>query len=580
MRDGTIAREAPGYLTWYAMEINPFQLFLAELLHIWNGPCPPPAWTIGYGMEAASREQLPLGIESPMPSLLSRIADMEACDVGMVLEETSIRKNSKCVDAAAMREITAKMPDFKKFKSSTTTLGGLQACVTAAKLRPGGLLWWIREEPLSDSDSGEVIACLFERLALVCEWDFSGITHSLPSRSPLFPKHLYLFRREPGNESRMFNKPWRVSLSGQLRSHVEIPAFLAEAFDFGKSQTGVRGHWQLHAAQSVLPQKEWAARWPVLMERETIARIEDLKSGSVPLASIATVRPPSAGMPLPGEIHFTAGKNIHSPKILLKDGFVIAPSDPSWKGPIRHYLCSERVHEWIGLNAEHRGDSILLEQQLVKFIPVHRLLLDVLHAHENAQIPSSWVQAELRRSPENASGLVLQETGGPERRHLAAWLFVEASRMLEDYYSTNKNLLKLIRADGSVNWRELISIMPLSERTHAAAHPSVKLQGSLPGGQPITRCERIRSPSDGLLLATESGANLMLLTGNKLLADMLSCQCDGAGAPTWSELATCLWLPRDIAYCEQMASDILLMHGRKMAEAHRLEEAVAALSSF
>src|SRR5690606_14325229 len=103
----------------------------------------------GTGLEVHSRDQLSLALGSPKPSLLSRIADMEACDLAFVLEERIIRSGMRSPEGQRLREQLEALAYFKKLRSAGTTLGDLQACISLSKLRPGGLLWWAREEPLS-----------------------------------------------------------------------------------------------------------------------------------------------------------------------------------------------------------------------------------------------------------------------------------------------------------------------------------------------------------------------------------------------------------------------------------------------
>ncbi|MEO5969588.1 MAG: hypothetical protein ABIQ95_06645, partial [Bdellovibrionia bacterium] len=224
LRDGRWIKTGPTSLSWIGLESSPFQLMVAELLHVWWGPISPPLWTTGTGLEVHNRDQLALGLAmaSPKPSVISRIAEMEACDAAFVLEEQSIRGQARTSTGLRFRELVDSLPYFKKLRSAGTSLGGLQACVALSKLRPGGLLLWAREEALCTKDGTEMLNFLLDRAKLVCEWDFSELEHSLPMAIPLYPRHLYLFQRESNIETRLSHRPTRHSVHGQMRSHVEL----------------------------------------------------------------------------------------------------------------------------------------------------------------------------------------------------------------------------------------------------------------------------------------------------------------------------------------------------------------------
>jgi hypothetical protein len=212
LRDGSLVRMGPPDLTWIGLESSPFQLMIAELMQLWWGPTAPPFWSVGTGLEVHTRDQLAFALSSSKPSVVCRIAEMEACDAAFLLEEHTIRTQGRNTHAARLREQLEKLPYFKKLRSPGTSLGALQACVALSKLRPSGTLLWAREEALCSKEGTEVLNFLLDRAKLCCEWDFSELEHSLPSAIPLYPKHLYLFQKEPNLESRLSHRPTRHSI--------------------------------------------------------------------------------------------------------------------------------------------------------------------------------------------------------------------------------------------------------------------------------------------------------------------------------------------------------------------------------
>lgn len=257
LRDGSIVRAGPSDVNWIGLESSPFQLMLAELMQIWWGPCPPPFWSIGTGLEVHSKDQLALALCSAKPSILSRIAEMEACDAAFVFEEQTVRAQSRNIHSTRFKEQVESLPYFKRLRSAGTSLGDLQACVAISKLRPGGILIWSRQEALSAKEGAEMLNFILNRAKLTCEWDFSELQHSLPSSSPLYPKHLYLFQKESHIEARLSHRPIRHSIQGQMRSHIELELVLEDALQSICQTIQPRGQWTILSHSSPSSQKDW-----------------------------------------------------------------------------------------------------------------------------------------------------------------------------------------------------------------------------------------------------------------------------------------------------------------------------------
>jgi hypothetical protein len=611
LRDGTNLRTSPDNLIWVGLDSSPFSIMVAELMMLWWGPSAPPLWSLGTGLEAHSREQLSLGLASPKPSLINRISDMEACDFAFVLEENAVRTQGRSTDALRMREQLESLPYFKKLKAPLTTLGTLQACVSLSKLRPGGLLWWAREEPITSEEGQEALSFLLERARCIAEWDFSELGHQLPATAPLFPKYLYCFVREAQIEARLTHRPLRISLHGQVRSHIELPSMLEDALLSAvrpaTEPLPPRGHWQIHCNVSPTPQKDWSERWPEPASQNVIRSLERLRVASLPLASATTIRhTPDGG---PGQSHFwsvhaslkgfwirpevdESGRKLvalplpHAGKEQKGSGMMVLVPDASWISPLCRYLESSCVREWLDHRAERRGDRWILNEQVVRWIPVPKLLLarlggggaDVVSALNAEQVDrASQLPLDPRRLREELARWNLEEEALKEVR---ASVFIRAANALEDLQTSKRHLLAMISNTGEIRWRELLGVLPKGECMQASLHPRLQMRGQLPPHVPIDRIERVQMPAPGFLLSTESGFSLHISSDSQLLLDMLADQLNGMTHPTWNELARYLTLPRRLEAAEETAGDLLRSHGSVVLEARGLRELLSDCQFF
>jgi hypothetical protein len=603
LRDGTMVRTGPSGLNWAGMEASPFQLMIAEMMQLWWGPQTPPLWAIGSGLEAHTRDQLSLGLNSPKPSLLSRIADMEACDVSFVLEERIVRSQSRNAEAQGLRDQLDTLPYFKKLKTAGTSLGDLQTCVTLSKLRPGGWLWWGREEPLSPQDGNEVLSFILDRAKLACEWDFSHLEHSLPVSLPLFPKYLYLLVREPNVEERLSHRPMRVNLTGQIRSHIEIPLMLEDSLVALERQPQARGQWQIHVQTSPTCQKDWADRWPDPECQNTLRSLEKLRTVSDALANVCTVRPIPAGFKLshgaadglwiqsrPINKEETKRELVirHLSEVPQDDsphlGFAVLVPQSSWLAPLTAYLSSSTVKNWLDHHAERKGEAWVLNEQVLRWIPLPRALLKALQ--NNIHMTPEWTQvvddaAFDAKKAKLLLGLITNQLSQPADEasfELRMAIFVKIVQTLEEFKENRKALLSVVDAKGKIQWNSLLRVLPLSELVTLTTHPLIHVSGNLPPHLPIAKIEKVKSPSPGILLATELGFFIHLACDGSVVTDMLWEQLSEAKHPTWSEVVLSVKLPRRVEFAQSTAQEVLRSHAESCTHRDALTELLSACS--
>lgn len=611
LRDGSLVRSAPENLSWVGLESSPFQLMLAELMQIWWGPAPPPLWSVGTGLEVHARDQLAFALCSSKPSVVNRIAEMEACDAAFVLEEQIVRTSGRSTSGHRFRETVESLPYFKKLKAPGTSQGALQACVALTKLRPGGILWWAREEALSAKDGHEMLNFLLERAKILCEWDFSDLSHTLPSTVPVFPKHLYLLQKEPNIELRLSHRPIRHSIQGQLRSHVELELMLEDSLKSAVDPAQVlpRGQWKVLSHLSPTLQREWVEKWPDPASQTVVRELDQLRMESLPLANFTTIRhapdPESARrgnwslhLPLRG-FWLTSEYDSEGRRLVARPlpknveemngaGYLILVPDESWVTPLATYAMSPSIQKWLDYHAERRGERWVLNEQVVKWLPIPKSLLRALgvpsakegdsEASQFAHpLPGEWerLAAEVSYQPKGIKEVLAKLPEDTDSSRIHATIFVRTSRALEYLMGAQQRLFSMVTPEGQVRWRELLQVLPKTECVPVTLHPKVRLSGSLPAHLPIDKIDRVRSPSTGILLATESGFTLHIGTENPLLTQMLWDQMEGVTHPTWSELVQFLSLPRKIELAEATALDVLRSHEEQMSRYKELRELLA-----
>ena len=626
LRDGALVRTAPESLSWAGLEVSPYYLLVCEIAHLWLGPISPPLWAAGSGLEVHARDQLSLNLFSSRPSLLLKISELEAFDAGFVLEEQVVRANTRTADAQRFRDLMDSMPYYKNFKkTSGVSMGALQVCVALTKMRPGGLMWWAREEPLSTADGSEVLSLILDRARVVCEWDFSDIKQALPQSMPLYSKYLYLFSREADVERRLANRPIRVAVSGEIRSHVEMPLMLEDGFiaavnslDEASSRNDeqkvfrVRGNWDIRVNRSVTCQSEWNDKWPDPSCHDVIRFLDKLRAASKPLANVATVSAVSSnkgsdnsdglitgGTPVHGVLIEADSDNkagrtlIVSSLVDLKklDGvsarhgsprFVVMLPDESWIAPVSAYLRSDTVRKWLEQNVERRSERWLLTEQAVKWIPIPQFLLQAIGSARTLSLTPEWdaLLSEIDLRPGKVKENVDRLDSSDESIKIKSAVFVRASRVLGQLSSGHDRLRSLVSPDGKVRWRGIFDILPKAEFVAVSFHPKLRLSGNLPAHIPISRIDQVKAPSQGIMLSTEIGLNLTMLSESSLVLQMLLEQLEGITHPTWSELVQYLRLPRRIEFAESTASDILKLHEEQSTRIKELLELLSACMLF
>lgn len=606
LRDGTLVRTAPEELQWIGTECIAFQFYAAEFAKLWWGPSSPPLWTTGNGLDVHSREQLSLGfsgaavpIKNTAPLLspiVAKIGEIEACDIGFVVEEHPIRLNQKSGEALRFKENVDELEYFKRLRAHSTSLGSLQAAVALTKLRPGGCLWWTREEPLSKVEGDHLLSHLLEKAKFLAEWDLSGVDHSLPSSGALFPKYIYLFQREPSIDARHVNRPVRIIVRGQIRSHIEVPVLLESSFQTLHSKLSTsQYHWQIHRQESPTLQRDWLQKWPEPTEHTTLNIVENLRTHSDPLASIATIQMPSnqrtplgATLPVPPVPSFVLKNAVwirmqknqdgcglcvtptfnHPPQ--EKDAILVRFPDSHWIAPMRYFLESDLMKTWLNHHTEKKNEKWMLTESILKYLPIPRWIIEAIKKFQ-PQDSDEWTH-KIQSTPMKVMDAVRQQSNELSSR---GQVYVLSSKLLQEAELQLSTLAGMLGSDGKIVWRAILAqVMPGTEFVPASLHSGVRIQGNLPPHIPIGRFERVKTPSPGILLMTESGHTLYLFSDKPRILDMLESLMENVLHPTWGELVDYLRLPKTLDSAESTARSILKSHGELLDQQKQLKHVI------
>ncbi len=569
IRFGEMAHTGPESVQWIGFESSCFQLLVAEMMDLWWGPKNPPTWAQGTALDAHPREQLCLTSPQSKPTLLQTLIEMEACEMGWLVEERSTK-------ASQFKSQLDVLPYFKKLKAPQTSLGMLQACVAITKIRPGGKFLWIREEPLSLHEGQEALGFILTRAKLLAEGNLAEIEHSLPTKVPLFPKYFYLFQREVDHVVRFAHRPLRVHAEGSIKSHIELPLFIEDTMlSLGGHHSPQRSHWKFHIQQSPTPQKEWMSRWPDPSNLSSLSQIDAIQDQSAPLATIGTVRTingeknantPAHGLLLqaidhPRGLQITSLSQVANGAAL--NGVVIALEEDLIP-TLRAYLQTPQITQWLDHHAERRGDKWILQDSLVKFIPVPKKLQSVLFAKRDPEL-EKMIQ-HFTNAPEEAFNHFKTH---PRFKDQWTRFFVLTSAQA-GLARLQTKMHPMISVSGKIEWIHLIQLFSKSDCVSMPQHSLVRMMGTLPLNSPITRIEKLKSVH-GLLLMTEAGATLKLQFDHHLVFEMAWSQIQGLQHPTWSEMVQWVKLPRALEIAETTARELLQNHGEILGRLEKIK---------
>jgi hypothetical protein len=256
-------------------------------------------------------------------------------------------------------------------------------------------------------------------------------------------------------------------------------------------------------------------------------------------------------------------------------GFLIPLRENALTAPLRCYLESPIIQRWLEQHAERRGDHWTLSEQTLKFIPIHKQLLEAVANPDTTDRSSSEIRQILATNPREAKKRAAQEEINATTR---AKLFVHASCTINELRETHAQFQGFVAKNGRINWKRIIGILHNSHVVNATIHPEITISGNLPVNSPIARIERIKTPQPGFLFLCESGAQMMLTCATASLLDMLASQLEDLNHPTWNELVQTLRLPRLLEIAEAMASDILKTHGQQTEQLNDTLDFLSACS--
>jgi hypothetical protein len=155
---------------------------------------------------------------------------------------------------------------------------------------------------------------------------------------------------------------------------------------------------------------------------------------------------------------------------------------------------------------------------------------------------------------------------------------VKLVQVLEEFKENKKALLSVVDSRGKIQWNALLRVLPMNELVTLTTHPLIHVSGNLPPHLPISRIEKVKSPSPGLLLATELGFFIHLGCDGTLVLDMLWEQLSGAKHPTWNEVVQSVKLPRRVEFAQSTAQEVLKSHAESCTHRDVLSELLSACS--
>jgi hypothetical protein len=158
----------------------------------------------------------------------------------------------------------------------------------------------------------------------------------------------------------------------------------------------------------------------------------------------------------------------------------------------------------------------------------------------------------LSKNPEAVNANI--DTLAPELR------FIAMSLALSEVERGALRIRPYLNSEGKIEWTKLLELLNSADSVPLTQHSLVRIVGNIPVHTPLTKIDRLKSPQNGMLLMTESGALTKVVFDHRMLADMAWDQVKIHAHPTWGELVQTIRLPRSLEIAESAASDILASH--------------------
>jgi hypothetical protein len=214
------------------------------------------------------------------------------------------------------------------------------------------------------------------------------------------------------------------------------------------------------------------------------------------------------------------------------------------------FLETPRISQWIEHHAERRGDKWILSESLLKMLPISERFTKVI-AQEASKPEIRAMAATLAKDPESVTTIA---SLSPEHRYI-----VMANALLENDWGM-RQIRPFMGPEGRIDWTKILGLFRAQDSVPLTQHPLVRIAGQVPVNSPITKLDRLKSPQNGLLIMTESGALQKVLFDHRMLAEMAWDQSKMLAHPTWGELAQSIRLPRALEVAEAAALDIMTSH--------------------
>lgn len=571
LRDGSWLPKTQDESEFFGFEEELYLLLAAEMKVLWDGPCAQiPLWAHGFGFDALRTDQLTWTPQIHQSTTVQKLRELESCE-GAILWEEAFEKSQR------QKGLLAPFESLLKTSSIRCSIGVLQALLSLSKLRPKAYLVWFRSQSLTPSEGQEALAQLIHKGNLILELEIKVNDSEESAHSPLGERSLfaYIFQREFESEIRLSHRPQRGILHIKSRqagekalssilseipqnpSAANLKEHLQKAFSEQKDSLDESTSATLQLWTSPTAQHEWITRWPEHENQTVLRKLDQLQLDAMSLNRVVNVTAHQRGTTrIPSGVfvaHIRAESNPRRVCILrpfenpmdAQNGVLLLHRDPGVLNTICDYLESGLITKWLDQFAERKQDRWVLNDLTAKLIP----------------IPTGLCNA-------------LQFSGGiAEGKDRSQWSpFLKTSALKLDRMKERHSLGKIIAADQTVHWKEILEMLSPREKIPFTQHPEIEIQGAgIPAQTPIIKMDRTRGTIAGVQFFTEAGHMLRLTSKNGALIKMLHQLLQPYVCPTWTELVQKVCLPRSLTEAEQLARDL-------MSLAQRLDEEVESLS--